>query len=499
MKFKYVIFHIAIICSLLCTSFQGNAADRVYSLSDFAEPTSSITRGKTAEELWDTGFDYWVGVMHDEDMGMAYTYFRAAADMGNPKGWKYLGYLYRDSKLPIYDLAKAEYAFTKAIAIWLSQMKEGTTSEIGEAAYNLGFMYRDGLGCNKNDKLATALFVHGARKGDDGCQLHAGLMLDKLGYYGEALYWLEECGRNGQGWGAYEAGQIYEVGRYGTGENLIEADRTKAIEMYRLSAATTNLKASDAKRALARLRVPEEGPTSKVNSRRMPTQQFMADYKNENNGDQPSSGTPSPTLKTSNGIIVENSKEVDLGLKSGTLWSGWNLGASSPSEKGKYYQWGETTAFNGNFNKRNANSLPKNLAGSKYDAASAIWGSDWAIPTQEQAMELLFDCEWVTCKLNGVYGFAVTGPNGKSIFIPAAGSYFESNDTTTPYNDNDSVYLWTSEKEAGDMIHCLIWCDNYTKFRNRNGNFMDAKTVRPVRAKKSSASQPAPSLNHTTN
>ena len=34
-------------------------------------------------------------------------------------------------------------------------------------------------------------------------------------------------------------------------------------------------------------------------------------------------------------------KEVDLGLPSGTIWAGWNVGASSPEQYGSYYAWGE--------------------------------------------------------------------------------------------------------------------------------------------------------------
>ena len=32
---------------------------------------------------------------------------------------------------------------------------------------------------------------------------------------------------------------------------------------------------------------------------------------------------------------------VDLGLPSGTLWATYNVGATSPYEKGQYFAWGE--------------------------------------------------------------------------------------------------------------------------------------------------------------
>lgn len=43
---------------------------------------------------------------------------------------------------------------------------------------------------------------------------------------------------------------------------------------------------------------------------------------------------------------VCDEQEVDLGLPSGTIWAGWNVGASSPEESGGYYAWGETEEKN---------------------------------------------------------------------------------------------------------------------------------------------------------
>ena len=38
---------------------------------------------------------------------------------------------------------------------------------------------------------------------------------------------------------------------------------------------------------------------------------------------------------------------VDLGLPSGTLWATKNLGASSKTDYGLYFAWGETTGYEG--------------------------------------------------------------------------------------------------------------------------------------------------------
>ena len=41
-----------------------------------------------------------------------------------------------------------------------------------------------------------------------------------------------------------------------------------------------------------------------------------------------------------NSNVFSFEQEVDLGLPSGTIWAGYNLGASSPLEEGDYYTWG---------------------------------------------------------------------------------------------------------------------------------------------------------------
>lgn len=57
------------------------------------------------------------------------------------------------------------------------------------------------------------------------------------------------------------------------------------------------------------------------------------------------------------------------------------------------------------------------------DAATKNWGNDWAMPTSDQLKELVEKCEW---SYEG-NGYTVTGPNGNSIFLPAAGYRYESN------------------------------------------------------------------------
>lgn len=127
---------------------------------------------------------------------------------------------------------------------------------------------------------------------------------------------------------------------------------------------------------------------------------------------------------------------VDLGLPSGTLWCTHNVGASAPEESGNYYQWGETkTAPDNNYVEDNCAVCDKsveellslgyidenNNLTPQYDAAIANLGENWRMPTKEECQELVDNCSWEWTTQNGVKGSKVTGPNGNSIFLPAAG------------------------------------------------------------------------------
>ena len=60
------------------------------------------------------------------------------------------------------------------------------------------------------------------------------------------------------------------------------------------------------------------------------------------------------------------------------------------------------------------------IADAQYDAAAANWGGNWTMPSTEQFQELIDNCTW---EFTGS-GYKVTGPNGNSIFLPAAGYRF---------------------------------------------------------------------------
>lgn len=125
-------------------------------------------------------------------------------------------------------------------------------------------------------------------------------------------------------------------------------------------------------------------------------------------------------------VLNNNEHEwVDLGLSSGTKWATMNIGATSPSEYGDYFAWGEL-APKGHYSQNGyeypfADSDAKELPTSK-DAAVAYWGEDWRMPSEAQFRELLkeCDCDYET-QDDGVVTLIAIGPNGNSIMLPLAG------------------------------------------------------------------------------
>ena len=133
-----------------------------------------------------------------------------------------------------------------------------------------------------------------------------------------------------------------------------------------------------------------------------------------------------------------DSRIVDLGLS--VKWASCNVGATAPEEYGGYYAWGETEEKSdyswSTYKYCNGipTSITKYCTSSTYgivdnkttlepadDVATVKWGSNWRIPTKAEIDELRNNCTWQWTTLNGVDGYRVTGPNGNSIFLPAAG------------------------------------------------------------------------------
>lgn len=128
-------------------------------------------------------------------------------------------------------------------------------------------------------------------------------------------------------------------------------------------------------------------------------------------------------------------ERVDLGLSSGILWATCNIGASSPSEIGDYFAWGEREPKDvygwdtyklcrGSYNSifKYTETDGKKVLDSQDDVAKSMLGGEWRIPTKEDMEELVEECEWKWTSLNGQLGWKVIGSNNNYIFLPASGA-----------------------------------------------------------------------------
>ena len=161
---------------------------------------------------------------------------------------------------------------------------------------------------------------------------------------------------------------------------------------------------------------------------------------------------------------ASNYKAVDLGLPSGTLWADRNVGADAPEAYGDYFAWGEVTPkteynwstykwCNGDYDTQTkycTNSSYGTVDGKTVldledDAAYVNMGAEWRMPTKSEQDELCNNCTWTWTTQNGVYGRKVTGPNGNSIFLPAAGN----RDYIYLLNERSRGYYWSSSLYVG--------------------------------------------------
>lgn len=135
---------------------------------------------------------------------------------------------------------------------------------------------------------------------------------------------------------------------------------------------------------------------------------------------------------------------IDLGI--GTLWRCCNEGASRPEEYGGYYQFGQV--------------------------ASA--------PTFDQINALLNNCSYTWTTQNGVNGGKFTGPNGGTIFLPAAGRV----------RDGESIdvgsfgWYWSSELGVvlGDACYLFLRSSYSRWYYGLGGYFHRVQlSARPVR------------------
>ncbi|MCQ2232543.1 MAG: DUF1566 domain-containing protein [Paludibacteraceae bacterium] len=170
---------------------------------------------------------------------------------------------------------------------------------------------------------------------------------------------------------------------------------------------------------------------------------------------------------------------VDLGLPSGTLWATVNIGASKPEEYGDYFTWADTDPID-TVNPQSYKFIKyiKDWEYTKYnnkdgisqvlpedDAATFNWGTNWKIPSSSQCQELIDNCRWYWDERNGVYGMVFKAKNGNSMFLPAAGLFYDGFDSV-----GEEGFYWSSTRskfyeEQGQCLYFYsggaYWVSDY--------------------------------------
>ena len=168
---------------------------------------------------------------------------------------------------------------------------------------------------------------------------------------------------------------------------------------------------------------------------------------------------------------------VDLGLPSGTKWATMNVGASSETDYGNYYQYGKGAAqYAATSGDSNYSGIEDPRAASA-DTAVQVWGGQWHMPTRAQIEELIANTtyKWETnYKNSGINGGTFTAKNNAVLFLPAAGYWYNGSQSDL---GNGGRYRGSSPKTSS--LAC------YLKFLNSSkdvyvGSRKYGYSVRPV-------------------
>lgn len=170
---------------------------------------------------------------------------------------------------------------------------------------------------------------------------------------------------------------------------------------------------------------------------------------------------------------------IDLGLHVNMRWANVNVGAPSPEASGDYFAWRENSSkleyikktYKGKddvpvssnhstLNVKYLHDISKEPVDSilfiKYAdyPARALWGGLWRLPTIREIEALRDECTWIGCWNKRRFGYKIIGPNGNSIFLPAAGYRDKKN---TLYSDELVCYQAVWWLNNHDLEYVLMF------------------------------------------
>ena len=165
---------------------------------------------------------------------------------------------------------------------------------------------------------------------------------------------------------------------------------------------------------------------------------------------------------------------VDLGLS--TKWAKYTVGASDEKQLGGLFGFGDMTGFQTSINLEDYASA--DIYKTDRDVANKVYGSWVTMPTIDEFEELFTECkkEWVEDTQNHVAGYKFTGPNGNSIFLPAAGTRTQGNVSGEGLNG----YYLSGSINATDNRFAMAYSFDQNSARRTTTPVYQALAIRPV-------------------
>ena len=163
---------------------------------------------------------------------------------------------------------------------------------------------------------------------------------------------------------------------------------------------------------------------------------------------------------------------VDLGLS--TKWCKYNVGATKATDLGGLFGFGDMTGFQTSINLEDYASA--DIYKTDRDVANKVYGSWVTMPTIDEFEELFAECkkEWV--EEDGVAGYKFTGPNGNSIFLPAAGTRTQG----TVSGEGLNGYYLSGSINATDNRFAMAYSFDKNAARRTATPVYQALAIRPV-------------------
>ena len=174
---------------------------------------------KTAEELFNLGYNYAYGKGVQQDYAKAVEYYTKAANMGHAGAQNNLGVCYKNGEGVKQDYAKAVEWYQKA-----------ANQGHARAQNNLGLCYEKGQGVNQDYAKAVEYYTKAANQGYMYAQKNLGYCY-QYGRgvkqdYTKAVEWYQKAANQGYAGAQCNLGYCYEKGQG------VKQDYAKAVEYY---------------------------------------------------------------------------------------------------------------------------------------------------------------------------------------------------------------------------------------------------------------------------